>query len=162
MPKTKYFDTDVALEKAMDLFWKKGYNGTSINDLVDATGLSRSSLYSTYEDKHKLFIASLERYQSIQGKLLMDELDKYDSSKKKIEAIFRVTANAILKDPYGKGCFMVNSATEMANQNKEIATFAAQDFEGMENLFLKIVQQGQDKGEITKGIKAKALSHYLF
>jgi TetR/AcrR family transcriptional repressor of nem operon len=162
MPKAKYFDTDAALEKAMELFWKKGYNGTSINDLVDATGLSRSSLYDTYHDKHQLFMASLARYQATQGKAFADELNKHHSSKKKIETIFRATLAAILKDPYGKGCFMVNSATEMVNQDKEIAGFATKDFEGMETLFLSLIKQGQEKGEIAKHHKPKALAHYLF
>jgi len=162
MPKDKLFDTEVALEKAMHLFWRKGYNGTSINNLVDATGLSRSSLYATYQDKHQLYLASLKHYQRLNTKWLMEELNKHSSARKKIEVIFRATMNTMMKDTYGKGCFMINTATEMANQSEELAKMASDDFSGMEELFLQIIKQGQAEGEIDKQQKAKALAHYFF
>jgi TetR/AcrR family transcriptional regulator, transcriptional repressor for nem operon len=162
MPKEKLFDTDTVLNKAMELFWKKGYHGASINDLVEVTGLSRSSLYATFEDKHKLYVAALRHYQSLQKKGLTDELDKQSSARKKIEVIFRVYREAILHDAPGKGCFMVNTATEMTNQNKELAKIVGSDFEGMDELFYALVKQGQSDGDISKKQKPRILAHYLF
>lgn len=146
----------------MNLFWEKGYNGTSINDLVNATGLSRSSLYATYIDKHALFMAALKRYQELNGTWLASRLEKYTSARDKIEAIFRMLVNATIENDYGKGCLMVNSATEMANQNKEIARVASQDFAGMEEMFYTLIKQGQANGEISKDHKARALAQFLF
>jgi TetR/AcrR family transcriptional repressor of nem operon len=64
MARTKDFDENEVLSKAIQLFWFKGYNGTSMQDLVDGLGISRSSLYDTYSDKHTLFVKALESYQS--------------------------------------------------------------------------------------------------
>lgn len=63
MARVKEFDEDVVLDKAVALFWTKGYNGTSAQDLVDHLGISRSSLYGTYGDKHTLFLKALQRYR---------------------------------------------------------------------------------------------------
>ncbi|WP_431211456.1 TetR/AcrR family transcriptional regulator [Puia sp. P3] len=63
MPRTKSFNQEDMLDKAKDLFWRKGYNGTPPQDIIDETGLSRSSLYDTYGDKHSLFIKTLQRYR---------------------------------------------------------------------------------------------------
>ena len=65
MPRTKSFDEIETLDKARDVFWEKGYNGTPPQDILDGTGLSRSSLYDTYGDKHTLFVRSLRRYRQI-------------------------------------------------------------------------------------------------
>lgn len=161
MPREKLFNTDEALDKAMHLFWRKGYNGTSINDLVEETGLSRSSLYATFIDKHQLYLAALAQYQSRENKKLMIELEKQTSALKKIEVIFRSKlSNA--KEDLGKGCFMINTATEMSNQNKELARIASKDFSGMEELLISIIKEGQANGEINKKQKPKILANYLF
>ena len=65
MARTKDFDENEVLSKAMELFWSKGYNATSMEDLVGGLGISRSSLYDTYTDKHTLFIKALEQYQQM-------------------------------------------------------------------------------------------------
>jgi len=67
MARVKTFDQHEVLEKAMQLFWTKGYYDTSVNDLVKHTGLSRSSLYDTYGDKHRLYILALKKYQEDMG-----------------------------------------------------------------------------------------------
>ena len=162
MPKEKLFDSDAVLDKAMELFWKKGYHGTTINDLVEVTSLSRSSLYATFEDKHKLYVAALRHYQTLQKKGLTEALDKQSSARKKIEVIFRAYLEAILHDAYGKGCFMINTATEMTNQNKALAKIVGSDFEGMEELMFSLIKQGQSEGNISKKQKPKTLARYLF
>lgn len=162
MPTVKQFDTDEVLEKAMELFWEKGYNGTSINDLVEATGLSRSSLYATYQDKHRLFMTALKRYQELNDTALADRLKDVSTAKGKIEMVFRSTLQAILKEPFGKGCFMVNTAAEMANQDAGIARVASEDFGGMEALFVSLLKQGQAAGEISKETRVKPMAQYLF
>lgn len=162
MPKVKLFDQEQALDNAMNLFWTKGYNGTSINDLVKATGLSRSSLYDTFQDKHQLYKATLKHYQAQQMKGLSAVLDKQPDSKKKIEVLFAFFLNQIITQPKGQGCFMINTAAEMLNQDKELAKFAKEDFVGMEQLFLSIIKEGQRKNEIAKTHKPELLAHSLF
>ncbi|HUP13390.1 MAG TPA: TetR/AcrR family transcriptional regulator, partial [Niastella sp.] len=98
MPKTKQFDETEVLVKAREVFTVKGYNGTSMDDLVQATGLSRSSIYDTFGDKHGLFLKSLNQYCCSQQGELEQQCAKTDSPKKKIRAIFDHTIKDILND----------------------------------------------------------------
>jgi TetR/AcrR family transcriptional repressor of nem operon len=70
MARTKDFDENEVLKKAVDIFWLKGYSATSMQDLVDGLGISRSSLYDTYGDKHTLFMKALESYQSVNSEIV--------------------------------------------------------------------------------------------
>lgn len=162
MPKTKQFDIDEALQKAKELFREKGYNGTSMGELVKATGLNRSSLYDTFGDKHSLYIQSLQHYQKEMQDSLAEQLKKMDSPRKKIRQLFHHTVQQILKDPRRKGCFMVNATTELANLDKEIEQLASTNLENMEQQFYQWVKEGQDMGEINKTHSPKALARFLF
>src|SRR5690242_627564 len=98
MPKKKQFDETEVLMKAKDLFSEKGYNGTSMDDLVQATGLSRSSIYDTFGDKHGLFLKSLNFYRCSEQGDLEKQCSKTDSPKKKIRYIFDHSIKNILAD----------------------------------------------------------------
>ncbi len=102
MPKTKQFDETEVLNKARELFCVKGYNGTSMDDLVQTTGLSRSSIYDTFGDKHGLFLKTLELYRCSQLSGLEEQCAKTDSPKKKIRLIFDYSVKDMLSDKDGK------------------------------------------------------------
>src|SRR5688500_16928449 len=109
MPKVKQFDEVEILKKAREVFNERGYNWTSMDNLVNATGLSRSSIYDTFGDKHGLFIKSLRQYlgdkQSNLDKILKTDL----SPKEKISLIFESVVEEILEDEKKKGCLLLNS-----------------------------------------------------
>ena len=90
MPKEVMFDEETALQKAKKLFWRKGYNGTSMDELTKATGLSRSSIYNSFGDKYSLFIQCLNYYKKNQHDKLIQSLNKHDSPLKKLQTIFRL------------------------------------------------------------------------
>jgi len=162
MPKAKQFDETEVLVKARELFSEKGYNGTSMDDLVQATGLSRSSIYDTFGDKHGLFLKSLNQYRcSTQGDL-EKQCAKTDSPKKKIRAIFDYTIKAILADKDRKGCLMINVSMELNAVDKEVAAVSVTNMEEMEQTFSSLVKEGQTKGEISKKFTPKALSKHLY
>ncbi|HJP62421.1 MAG TPA: TetR/AcrR family transcriptional regulator, partial [Mucilaginibacter sp.] len=98
MARTKDFDEDEVLEKAMNLFWLKGYNGTSMQDLVDGLGISRSSLYDTYVDKHTLFLRSLEHYKSKAGESMGKIIQSSSTAKEKIKRMLEYIINELIKD----------------------------------------------------------------
>ena len=75
MARQKEFDRDEVLHKAMEVFWMRGYEGTSIQDLVKYMGINRQSIYDTFGDKHTLFLQSLDRYREIQSRKVFDVLD---------------------------------------------------------------------------------------
>jgi len=162
MPKTKQFDETEVLKKAKEVFCEKGYNGTSMDDLVQATGLSRSSIYGTFGDKHGLFLKSLNQYRCNQQGDLMQLFSKTDDPKKKIRSIFDYTIKDILADKDRKGCLLINVSMELAAVDKEVADIACANMEEMEQLFYAWVKEGQAKGEITKKFSPKALARHLY
>jgi len=162
MPKVKQFDEVEVLRKAKDVFTEKGYNGTSMDDLVQATGLSRSSIYDTFGDKHGLFLKSLDLYKAAQFHDLKQLEAKTDSPKKKIRIIFDYTLKDILTDEDRKGCMLVNASMEMSCVDKVIAKTALESMEQMEEHLYLLIKEGQAKGEIAKKASPKALARYLY
>lgn len=162
MPKAKQFDELEVLKKAEKVFNEKGYNGTSMDDLVQATGLSRSSIYDTFGDKHGLFLKTLENYQASQDKAMQEQFTKTDSYKKKIRAVFDYMINDIVTDKERKGCMMVNANMELNCVDKEVAEMALTTMEEMEQQFAMWIKEGQATGEISKKFPAKALAKNLY
>lgn len=162
MARTKEFNEDQALDKAIEIFWHKGYNGTSAQDLVTHLGLSRSSLYDTFGDKQKLFAQSLQRYQKSAQKQVMELFDQSENIKETLHDIFKQAVIESLEDRITKGCFMVNSSVELAMHDEEIAKIVKNNSQVMEEVFTKAVQKGQDSGHISKANSAKVLARFIF
>src|ERR1700709_2334201 len=120
MARTKDFDEQEVLNKAVCLFWHKGYNGTSMQDLVDGLGISRSSLYDTYGDKHALFIKALESYQAVNSDKMCSIMNNAGSAREVIKNLLEFITNGLLKDVEQKGCFMVNAEVEVAPHDQEV------------------------------------------
>lgn len=162
MPKTKQFDEADVLQKARSVFWKQGYNGTSMDELVQATGLSRSSIYDTFGDKHGLYIAALKSYRDQQYQLMINRIPANLSPRKKIEWMFKNSIAAALDDRQRKGCFMLNTTTELANVDNSINKIVCSNMTMMEELFEGFVKDAQAQGEISKRFSPKALARHLF
>lgn len=162
MPKEKSFDEKTVLQNATELFWNKGYNGTSMDELTKATGLSRSSIYNTFEDKHHLFMKCIRFYQDQQIEELQKLIQKASTSSEKIEIIFNNAINDIVKDESRKGCMAVNTTTELANQDEEVSGWLCKNMEDMETQFATWVTEAQQSGEINSSFSAQALGKYLY
>jgi len=162
MPKEILFDEQKALQKATELFWLKGYNGTSMEELTKATGLNRSSIYNSFGDKHGLFIRCLNYYKDRQLDNLIQSVGKLNSPLKKIEGAFNSAIEALLKDKERKGCLFVNTITELANIEEEILLIMKENREQMEKIFEDWIKEGQRSGEISKSFSSLALAKHLF
>ena len=162
MARTKEFNVDQILEKAIEIFWHKGYNGTSAQDLVNYLGLSRSSLYDTFGDKQKLFSKSLLRYQQQAQDAVKDLLEKSENVKETLHTIFKQAVIESLEDRITKGCFMVNSSIELAMHDPEIAKIVKDNAQIMEEVFTNAVKKGQEAGHISKQMDAKVLARFIF
>ncbi len=162
MPKKKQFDETEVLVKAREVFSEKGYNGTSMDDLVQATGLSRSSIYDTFGDKHGLFLKSLNQYRCSQTADLEKQCAKSESPKKKIRAIFDYVIREITADKDRKGCLMINVNMELSAVDKDVAAVSLTNMEELEQTFSSLVKEGQAKGEISKKFTPKALGRHLY
>ncbi|MCS3869548.1 TetR/AcrR family transcriptional repressor of nem operon [Chryseobacterium ginsenosidimutans] len=162
MARTKEFNEDKALDKAMEIFWHKGYNGTSAQDLVTHLGLSRSSLYDTFGDKQKLFAQSLKKYQKQSQDQVVHLFETSENIKETLHDIFKQAVIESLEDRITKGCFMVNSSIELAMHDQEIAKIVQNNGQTMEDVFTKAVQKGQDLGQISKKLEARVLARFIF
>jgi TetR/AcrR family transcriptional regulator, transcriptional repressor for nem operon len=160
MARTKDFDENEVLGKAIDLFWHKGYNGTSMQDLVDGLGISRSSLYDTYGDKHALFIKALESYQSASSGKICAIVNSSQTAKETIKKLLEFITGELLGDQKQKGCFMVNAEVEVAPHDQEVSQMICQNDQQVEDAFYLIIKKGQESGEITNKQDARALARF--
>lgn len=162
MARTKEFNEEQALDKAIEIFWHKGYNGTSAQDLVNHLGLSRSSLYDTFGDKQKLFVKSLKHYQKQNLDGLKTLFENAENIKTALTDIFKQAVIESLQDRITKGCFMVNSAVELAMHDPEIAKIVHDNQKVVEEIFYNAVKKGQESGQISDKQEARSLARFIF
>ena len=162
MARTKDFDENEVLGKAIDIFWHKGYNGTSMQDLVDGLGISRSSLYDTYGDKHTLFIKALESYQNATAGTICNIVSNTGPAKEAIKKLLEYITGEMLTDQKHKGCFMVNAEVEVAPHDEEVSQMICRNDQQMEDTFYVAINKGQESGEITNRKDARALARFTF
>ncbi len=161
MPWQKQFDVDDALSKAMDAFWARGYEATSMHDLVACMGINRGSLYATFGDKRALFIQALRRYDAVYRQAWVDALGAAPSAKRAIRDAFEAVIASVLKDGARDGCLLVNTALELSPHDPEIAGIVRDGLAEMEGFFRRMVKRGQAAGEIPAGLDAVATARAL-
>lgn len=162
MARKKEFDEDELLQKATDLFWRKGYNATSAQDIVDELKINRSSLYNTYSDKKTLFQKALKKYQEQQTNSLIDTLNKAEDPEKAIKQVFDDLVKESNADAAAKGCFMVNTAVEIAGQDREIGLMVHSNNKSVEDALTAIIEKGQKMGQFSTRNTARAYARFLF
>lgn len=143
-------DPEVALESAMEAFWLKGYEATSMNDLVKATGLLKGSLYQTFGDKHRLFCLSLSHYLDTLFKDHKARLLSHDDFKLCLRDALNVMIDlSISSDGNKRGCMAVNSLVESSPHDDEIANILAHHYQKMIGLFSSAI----DKAKVANQVK---------
>ena len=162
MPRKKEFDEDELLEKAVNLFWQKGYNATSAQDLVDELGINRSSLYNAYTDKRTLFKMSLTHYQLKQTNAMIAMLARAENAKKALKQIFSRLIQESVEDSTLKGCFMVNTAVELASIDEEIGAIVNKNNKSVEDALAKLIEKGQHDGQFSTRHDPRALARFVF
>ena len=162
MPRSETFDREKVVKDAMQIFWEKGYNGTSMQDIVDATGLNRSSIYNSFGSKRSLYLATLDLYEREGHQLHRKVLLK---SRNPLEAIKGMLNNVLIAsraDTEGKGCFIMNCKTELGNMDDELNNWLFQNQEESVSLFRDLVSQGQEEGIINTLQDAHTYAYYLY
>ena len=161
MPRNREFNHEEVVSKAMDIFWTKGYEATSTRDLVELMGISHGSLYNAFGDKYSLYIAALDHY--IENYLCEFEqhLQKPGSVKDNITDLFkRLTSNPCIETSQ-KGCFMANSAVELAAQDQQVAKRVESSNEKSEEVLYQALLKAQQHGEISSGRELRSLARIL-
>ena len=136
MAGVKQFDRGEVLDRAMVLFWKRGYEATSIRDLVAATGINRGSIYATFGDKKRLFLAVLDRYGEKIAKPLMAELADPDP-RRAIERMFDSIIRRTSDPRFPRGCLNTNSSLECPGSGDEITRKIADGFGRQESAVVR-------------------------
>ncbi len=160
MARPKAFDEQKILNKAMRLFWEKGYQATSIQDLEEHLNVGRRSLYNTFGSKHDLFLTALDQYTKTESPDF-DGSCPETSSVDLIQAIFEELSLEALGDSERSGCMMVNSAMELAGRDSDVTGYSENAIKAMTNGFYKLVRDGQIKKEIPIDKDPMALAQYL-
>lgn len=162
MPRTKNFNEEEVLEKAVAIFWKQGYHATSMQDLVEHLGINRASLYGTFGDKWSLFRQSLKHYQAVNAKAVKDLLYAHSSPKEGFKALFTMAMTDGEVNQTQNGCFMVNTTTELIPGNEEIKEILANSQAKFKSIFHDYIQYCIDQNALSDEKDVSALSAVLF
>ena len=160
MARPREFDEAAVLDAAVQCFWARGYEATSIKDLMERTGLTAASLYNAYGDKRAMFRTALDHYiENSIGKRIQrcEALPPRDA----IRAFFDDILSRSINDRERKGCLVVNSALEMAPHDPEFKETIAETLKRIEAFFLACVEKGQADGTITSSRPAVGLAQHL-
>lgn len=161
MPRPREFSESVALEAAIDCFWQRGFEATSMRDLATSMQLSAPSLYNAFGDKQALFARALEQYLNCSTR---DRLSRLEASLPPKEAIHRFFAEIIdhsISDRERKGCFLVNSALEVAPHQSEVGAVIAKQFGEIEAFFRRSILAAQANRMTPRGLDATDTARLL-
>ena len=162
MARQKEFNRDEVLHKAMEVFWTRGYEGSSIQDLVKHMGINRQSIYDTFGDKHSLFLQALDRYREIQSRKVFEVLERPGSMKKNLRRLFEETVARALSAEGRRGCFVGNSMSELAGRCKETATRTCSSMAAAEKMFQLALERGKRQGDFPGLRDPRAVARFLY
>lgn len=161
MVRQREFDTDQALEAAMQIFWDKGFEATSLSDLTTAMGIQRPSLYAAFGDKKELFETALRRYTTLHAAQVRSRLQHTSSVKEAFRALFEhIGAEGDVTDAR-HGCFCINTMVELAPHDPKFAVLTREHQMYLVAIFKETIERGQETGELSNDLDSSALSKSL-
>lgn len=162
MARTKGFVESDVLNKALNLFWQQGYHATSIQDLVDHLGINRASIYNTWGDKHELYLATLQQYRRFASSTLLEKLRSEKSAKEIVKDFLKDIVSDTSKDTKSRGCFLSNSATELANCDQQVQDIFTDNRLKMEAVLNELIKEGQESGEFSTQYSSESYARFIF
>ncbi len=162
MPRVETFNREEIIEKATRVFWERGYHGTSMQDLVDATGLNRSSIYNSFGSKKSLYRATLKQYEEASNKSFRQVLLRASCPLGAIRKMLELASNKAMTDDEAKGCYITSCKIEMAQTDDELREWLSINQENGISLFRELIEQGQEEGVINKGQDPESYAFLLY
>lgn len=159
MGRSKEFEENVVLQKAMELFWQQGYEKTSMSDLVEHMGIHRKSIYDTFGDKHSLYLKVIDRYGEFSTANFKTETLKAKTSYQAIQYIFDYIIEG--NENKNNGCLFVNATTELGPWDQEVLKKTENAFSYAEDFIAEIIKKGQEDGEFSKKYDNELLGEIL-
>ncbi len=154
------FDVDAALETAMRVFWRQGYEATTMSDLVEAIAINRASLYAAFGNKEALFLLVLDRYQQAFSERPMAALTEIADPREAIETFLLRTAEHLTDERLPRGCLFSNSILESPSGSERISRTVAKGVAGLEDTVYHVFQCGQREGQLGQGADCRALARF--
>ncbi|WP_158892277.1 TetR/AcrR family transcriptional regulator [Amycolatopsis anabasis] len=161
MARSKSFDPEVAVDRALEVFWTKGYANTTPQNLVDAIGIGRGSLYNAFRGKHELYERALRRYYERETVRLIEVLDGPGPARDRLRAALDLVVDAALADTERRGCLVTNAAVEFAGQDETVDHLVRRTLDRQAAAFRSTIEEGQRAGDIDAGVDATALADFL-
>lgn len=161
MPRIKEFSPDEALEKALHVFWHKGYEATSVEDLLEAMNLNRGSLYDTFGDKRALFLKVMDRYCSCFVGPKFSLLDQPGPALPMLRRFISGMIEGALADPQRRGCLIANTAMELAPHERDVAEKVNKALKMGEDAFFGLLTRAKQQGELRADKDPRALARFL-
>lgn len=161
MARPRGFEREAALKQAMRLFWARGYAAVSIQDVVEATGINRASLYAAFGDKRALFREAIEHYLANVSAARLNRLEQPGSAKAAIHGYFEELVAFTLGEGRRLGCLLTNTAVELAPHDEAMGGRLRASFAKVEDAFARAIRRGQAEGDIPAQKDPRALARFL-
>lgn len=161
MVRQREFDTDKALDAAMQIFWNKGFEAASLTDLTTGMGIQRPSLYAAFGDKKGLFETALRRYTTLHAAQIRSRLQHATSVRTAFRELFEhIGAEGDVTQPR-HGCFCINTMVELAPHDSKFALLTREHQMYLAAIFKETIERGQQSGELSGELNASALAQSL-
>lgn len=161
MPRQRAYDKDEVIDRAVDLFWQRGYGATSIQELVEATGINRASMYSAFGNKAGLFNAALDRYlrSDVTSRIL--EADERQPFPALMAGIFSSIIDQAVQGSSRRGCLLTNTAVELSPHDDAVAEKIKRELSTLESGMTKRIERAQARGEVTEDVDPSSLARAM-
>ncbi|MGV9778191.1 TetR/AcrR family transcriptional regulator [Streptosporangium sp. NPDC003464] len=161
MARTKEFDPDTALQAALELFWERGYEATSMADLVGHLGIGRASLYATFGGKHDLYLKALRRYLETREPSPVEMLSQPGAALPAVRRLVEFYAEDSIRDQRRRGCMIANAAGELLPGDDAVARFVDANWTSLETALTSALIRAQAQGELAADRDPRALARFL-
>ncbi|KZB79385.1 TetR/AcrR family transcriptional regulator [Amycolatopsis regifaucium] len=161
MSRVKEFDVDAACDAALELFWRQGYEATSVNDLVAALGIGKASLYATFGTKHDLYLTALNRYIARGNERFVEDFAGPGPALAGVRRLIERYLAEILDESGRDGCFVVNAAMEMMPKDPEVARAVERSWDALELALRMALSRAKAQGELDAATDPEALARFL-
>ncbi len=160
MPWEKSFDEADVLDRAMAVFSKKGYDSTSLADLIEATGINKGSLYNAFKGKGDLFVRSLLKYDE-EHRQYLAELEAMDDPKTALTTFFDSLVEFTVGDVEKRGCFIVNTAGDLTGHSDKVKDIVCNSLGRLEAFFRRCIEVAQARGDMPRSIEPQSVARAL-
>ncbi|WP_338533460.1 TetR/AcrR family transcriptional regulator [Paenibacillus peoriae] len=161
MVRPREFDEDQALNAAMQIFWEKGFEATSLSDLTSKMGIQRPSIYAAFGDKKQLFEAALRKYTQSHAAYVRSRLQSNSSVKEAFYNFFGGIVAEEYEDGPNRGCFCINTMVELAPHDERFEILTREHQMYLSAVFQETLERGIRSGELEASMDARALAHTM-